>query len=338
MFVAGIVAFGSNSYQQALDYASALNKPSSDLPTLIADNSNSALYWSIGKFLEFGLSPFLISLIVNFILLYFFLNRLFKVNTLIGFKDIHAVALTFFMVFTYTFLSPFAYEIQVLGTITQGRMTPLLILLLMSLLLSPSQPIRDFKIILVICLTLSIHPIMGIFLLNFTILVAVIQKSKILNLSVLCLINVISILTLLQSRISQASNDSSLFSEFLNSFYGKNFCHHYSNIMNFANSGEVENNLRNFAVYLITIFLILYKYRAINSVNAAFGILSIFLVYAFLLSIFLNLNIIMDTPLSNIAFSIMPLRFLDAANMFVFPMLLMILLKTVGMTFFVLTR
>ena len=156
--------------QQAIGYAIAAESKSQDLISSVARASGSGLYMFVNILLESGVSPRWISIAINISLLLIFFYCLDLLYSSLGFSKINTLMLSLFSLSTYTFVNPIAYEIQVYGSITQGRTTPILILLTINMLIKKSSLKRCILLILICSITLWVHLVIGVFLAVFVIL------------------------------------------------------------------------------------------------------------------------------------------------------------------------
>jgi len=269
--------------------------------------------------------------LVNFLLLYILLDRMDIVLQAIGFVGYNAIVLTLFIVFTYAFLTPFAYEIQVLGPITQGRLTPVIVIALLSLLFAPQKSKQELKILALLVLSISMHPVIGLYLASFTFVIAVYFRinlyKKLILASLIIAVFASHVRTLGESQLMETSRWSN---EIRSEVFAQDFCIHYSNFGNIVSGSNSPAILVQVVTYLLIGCLAIYHSSHRNLHSNIYKVIAVFYVYSLAFTIILNLLIVLDTPLGQSALAMMPMRFLDAANILAFPVLIYHLIKIVN--------
>lgn len=331
----------SNYYQQALNYASALESQSLDITSRVAVTSNSLVYKVLRIALGSTINAEMVSLSVNIILTFLLLNGLGKIYSLLKFSRKNAILLSTFSVSSYTFTSPFAYDVQVTGPITQARLTPILFVYLIIVLAERDLHKVNFKLYILITLALWTHLVVGIFLSTFTLGLYLYKKdarSKI-NKQTIVLLAILCGFVLLYLRQKIGTNLDKSVGNYLISARSESFCLHYTNFLNVFDS---DNRRRTFSAALASIgFLFALvsgnkskknaELSEISSHNlTAFKIIKMLYFFTLAITILLNIILIIPNPLSAYSLGAMPLRFIDSANIFMFPVLLCLIRNRLG--------
>lgn len=317
----------SQNYQQALTYGVSLFKESQDLSTVIASKSDSGIYLILNQLLAQGVNPQLISLTISILLLYFFQSKIQLIFLYLEFKKLHSFILALFCTFTYTFVTPFAYDVQISGPVTMARLTPIIVLTLISLLFDNKVKHISLKISVLLIFALWVHLIIGIFLLNFVIITEIVKRKRSNFLFTLLFLDLVSIVKGLNSAsIGQNEKVNKFLENYQSYIFSNNFCLHYSNLENMFQENHLVFFLRNFLLYVLVIFLIYISLqnRKRNQIVQKIGL---FYIYSLAVSLVLSLVALSHSRMGLIALSLMPLRFLDLANIFAFPILIYLLYK-----------
>ncbi len=311
----------SQNYQQALTYGGSLFKESQDLTTVIATKSDSGIYVILNRLLAQGVSSQLISVTIGILLLYLFQSKMSKIFLLFGFKKLPSLTLAIFCTFTYTFVTPFAYEVQITGPVTMARLTPIIVLTLMCLLLDSKAKNNSIKTLVLLIFAIWAHLIIGIFLLNFVIFTEIVKRKRSNYLLALLFLNLISIA---KGLISTSTRQSEKMNELLEKYgpflFSNNFCLHYSNLENVFLENQLSSFLKNgiFYVLMLCLIFISLQYSKNRHLMQKIGL---FYVYSLIVSLILSLISLSHTETGLTTLSLMPLRFLDLANTFAFPIL-----------------
>ncbi len=336
-----LVGLSSNYYQQALNYASASESQSLDVTSRVAITSNSIIYKVLGIALGSSISAEIASLIVNITLTYLLLNGLGKIYLLLKFSRKNSILLSTFSVSSYTFASPFAYDVQVTGPITQARLTPILVIYLIIVLAERDLNKANLKLYIAITLALWTHLVVGIFLSTFILGLYLYRKdgrSKINNQTV-ALLAILCGFVLLYLRQKIGTNLEKSVGHYLFSARTESFCLHYTN---FSNVFDSNNRRRTLSAALVSIgFLFALVSGNKNKENTelsdtssysltAFKIIKMLYFFTLVITILLNIILIIPSPLSAYSLGAMPLRFIDSANIFMFPVLMYLIRNRLG--------
>jgi hypothetical protein len=336
-----LVGLSSNYYQQALNYASASESQSLDVTSRVAITSNSIIYKVLGIALGSSISAEILSLSVNIIFTFLLLNGLGKIYLLLKFSRKNSILLSTFSVSSYTFASPFAYDVQVTGPITQARLTPILVIYLIIVLAESDLNKANLKLYIVITLALWTHLVIGIFLTTFTIGLYLYRKDarRKINNQTVALLAILSGFVFLYLWQKIGTNLDKSAGNYLFSARSESFCLHYTNFFNVFDS---DNRRRTFSAALASIgFLFALvtgnKYRENTELSeisghnlTAFKIIKMLYFFTLVITIVLNTILIIPNPLSAYSLGAMPLRFIDSANIFMFPILMYLIRNRLG--------
>ncbi len=331
----------SNPYQQAINYASALNSSSQDLTPRVAIASNNLIYLIVDALAELAINPRQISFLINFSLLYLISNGLGSLYKLLGFSSKNAILLSIFSISTYTFASPVSYEIQVSGPISQARITPILVIYVLNALCARDSKRHTIRITLLIGLCLWVHLVIGIFLAVFVLAMSwksnSVQKFRNSTFISTSLVSFFFIVMYSNNRISGTSSSASL--NWLETAIKIPFCQHYTNIFNIYSSVNVSRALSASLTFLFALFMmrlvssreIMSKVKiASNGEDVTLEKIKYFFYFSIVTTIILNLALLKLNPLTIYALGAMPFRFLDAANLFTFPILIYMVKRLQG--------
>lgn len=338
-----ILSILSNPFQQAVNYAAALDSQSQDLTPRVAISSHNLIYVIIHALSETAITPRQISFLINFSLLFLMLNGLGTLFSLLGFTTRNCILMSVFSISTYTFATPISYEVQIWGPITQARVTPILVLYVLNSVSRREKRNYTIKIAFLIGVSLWVHLVIGVFLAAYVLLMSwkVNSNKKFLNPTFIST-TVITILFLAlykSSKITQVPSVASI--NWIESAIKNPFCLHYTNILNMFSS---LNNSRSlfalFSFFGATVILNL-RINVLRTLEGNTETLQVrekesldslknFYYIALVTSIILNLALLKPNLITNYALGAMPFRFLDAANLFTFSILVFSIKKLQG--------